>query len=79
MSDIFQEVEEDVRREHYEALWKQYGHYALALAVLLIIGVAGWQWYQNYDRTRRLEQIRFRIVHVLAALECEQLEERVVR
>ncbi len=55
MSDIFDEVEEDVRREHYEALWKHYGHHVLALLVVLCVGVAGWQWYQNYDRTQRMQ------------------------
>ena len=56
LSDIFDEVEEDVRREHYEALWKQYGHYALAFLVVLIVGVAIWQWYHGYDRTQRRMQ-----------------------
>lgn len=54
MSDIFHEVEEDVRREHYEALWKTYGHYLLGLMVVFIVGVAVWQWYQSYDRGRRM-------------------------
>jgi hypothetical protein len=44
MSDIFQEVEEDVRRERYEKLWKKYGNYIIALAVLIVAGVAAWQW-----------------------------------
>lgn len=43
MSDIFQEVEEDVRRERYEKLWKKYGNYIIALAVLIVAGVAAFQ------------------------------------
>ena len=33
MSDIFREVEEDVRRERFEKLWKAYGNYAIAALV----------------------------------------------
>ena len=32
MSDIFREVEEDVRRERLEKLWKAYGNYVIAAA-----------------------------------------------
>ena len=37
MSDIFQEVEEDVRRERYEQIWKQYGNYILAAAGVVVL------------------------------------------
>ena len=53
MSDIFQEVEEDVRRERYEKLWKQYGNYIIALAVLIVAGVAAFQAWQRYDLSKR--------------------------
>ena len=44
MSDIFHEVEEEVRREHYEKLWKKYGNYVIAVASVLVLGVAyGWK------------------------------------
>ena len=53
MSDIFQEVEEDVRRERYEQIWKKYGNYIMAAAAVLVLAVAGYQAYQNYDLTQR--------------------------
>jgi len=53
VSDIFQEVEEDVRRERYEQLWKKYGNYILAAAGILVLGVAGYQAWQNYDLSQR--------------------------
>ena len=53
MSDIFQEVEEDVRRERYEKLWKEYGNYIIALAVLIVAGVAAYQAWQRYDLAQR--------------------------
>jgi hypothetical protein len=48
--DIFREVEEDLRRERYEALWKQYGNIVVAAALVIILGVAaykGWQYWQQ--------------------------------
>lgn len=50
MSDIFQEVEEEVRRERYEQLWKEYGDYVIAAAAFLIIAVAGWQLWRTYEQ-----------------------------
>ena len=41
MSDIFREVEEDVRRERLEKIWKEYGDYIVAaLALLILAGAA---------------------------------------
>ena len=53
MSDIFQEVEEDVRRERYEQLWKKYGNYIIGAAALLVLGVAGYQAWSAYDTNQR--------------------------
>lgn len=53
MSDIFQEVEEDVRRERYEQLWKQYGNYVIGAAALLVLAVGGYQAWSAYDTNQR--------------------------
>ena len=53
MSDIFREVEEEVRREQYAKLWKKYGDYILAAAALLILAVAGFQLWRYYDKRAR--------------------------
>jgi hypothetical protein len=50
VSDIFQEVEEEVRRERLEKIWKEYGDYIVAAACLLVIGVAGLQLWRVYDQ-----------------------------
>ncbi|ALK08453.1 tetratricopeptide repeat protein [Blastochloris viridis] len=50
MSDIFKEVEEDVRRERLHALWSKYGGLVLTLAVVIVLAVAGWrgwEWWQH--------------------------------
>ena len=53
MSDIFHEVEEDVRRERYEKLWKQYGDYVIAGVAVIVIAVAGYKFYQRYELQQR--------------------------
>ncbi|MBV9043629.1 MAG: tetratricopeptide repeat protein [Alphaproteobacteria bacterium] len=55
MSDIFQEVEEEVRRERFEQIWKQYGDYIIAGVALVVIAVAGWQLWQRYEASQRLK------------------------
>ena len=39
MSDIFHEVDEEVRREQLQKLWARYGNYAIAAAVLVVTAV----------------------------------------
>ncbi len=53
MSDIFREVEEDVRREKLEKFWKSYGDYVIALGAAIILGIAGFQLWQRYQTTQR--------------------------
>jgi hypothetical protein len=53
VTDIFREVEEDVRREKLEKLWKVYGNYAVAALVLLFAGIAGWQVWERHDAQER--------------------------
>ena len=53
MSDIFREVEEDVRREKLEKFWKAYGDYLIALAAVIVIGIAGFELWQRYEATQR--------------------------
>lgn len=49
MSDIFQEVDEEVRRERLQKLWDQYGHYAIAACVLIVLAVGAWRGYQWWE------------------------------
>ena len=48
-----QEVEEEVRKERYEKLWKQYGNYIIVAAALIVAAVAAFQAWQRYDQARR--------------------------
>ena len=49
MTDIFNEVDEEVRREQLKKLWERYGHYLIALCVLIVVGVGAWRGYQWWE------------------------------
>ena len=49
MSDIFQEVDEEVRREQLKKLWERYGIFIIAACVLLVVAVGGWRTYEWYE------------------------------
>lgn len=50
LADIFNEVDEEVRRERLKKLWDRYGILVVALMVLIIAGVAGWRGYDYWQR-----------------------------
>ncbi|MDC7788092.1 tetratricopeptide repeat protein [Rhodoplanes sp. TEM] len=55
MTDIFQEVDEEVRRERLQQFWKRYGGLVIALCVLVVAGVAGWRGWQWYEARQAAE------------------------
>lgn len=54
MSDLFREVDEEIRHERYMRLWKRYGPWAIGAAVALVLVVAGYQGWQAYTRDRAM-------------------------
>jgi hypothetical protein len=55
VADIFHEVDEEVRKEQLKKLWDRYGIFAIALAVLIVVGVAGWRGYQYWETRKSTE------------------------
>lgn len=55
MADIFNEVDEAVRRERLEKIWRQYGTYIIAVAVLIVAAVGGWRGYDYLQRQKAQE------------------------
>lgn len=63
--DIILEIEESIRQERIEKLWKEYGSYILAaafLAVILTAGLTGWRGWNEKANIRQTDSL-------LAALE----------
>jgi hypothetical protein len=52
VSDAFEEVEEDLRRERYAGFFKQYWMALVIALVVLIGGILGFQWYQKWSAER---------------------------
>jgi hypothetical protein len=46
VADIFNEVDEEVRRERLKKLWDRYSLYIVALAVLIVAAIGGWRAYE---------------------------------
>jgi hypothetical protein len=46
---LFREIDEELRSEQFGKLWKKYGNYAIAVTILAIIGVAGYQAWHTRD------------------------------
>ena len=55
MSDIFQEVDEEVRREQLKKLWERYGTLLIAACVLLVVAVGGWRTYEWWEAKKAAE------------------------
>ena len=55
MSELFDEVDEDVRRDQLKKLWDQYSIYIVAAALLIIAAVGGWRGYQYLEAQKAAE------------------------
>jgi hypothetical protein len=53
VSDIFREIDEELRRDNLLKLWSRYGRYVIALAVLVLAvagGIVAWRDHQLSER-----------------------------
>jgi hypothetical protein len=53
VSDIFREIEEELRRDNLLKLWSRYGRYVIGLAVVVLViagGIMAWRDHQLSER-----------------------------
>jgi hypothetical protein len=55
VSELFDEVDEDVRREQLKKLWDRYSIYIVAAALLIIAAVGGWRGYEYLETKKAAE------------------------
>lgn len=55
MSEFFDEVDEEVRREQLKRLWDRYSFLIIAVAILVVAGVGGWRAYQYLEGQKAAE------------------------
>lgn len=53
MSDIFQEVDEELRHDKWLKLWKRYQNYVIGLAALVIVATAAVTYWRYHDQQQR--------------------------
>jgi hypothetical protein len=52
LSDIFREIDEELRRDNIAKLWERYGAYIIGLAILVVVATAavvGWREYRGRE------------------------------
>src|ERR1700674_1890754 len=74
MSDIFQEVDEEVRRDKAAEFWKKYQNLILAAAVLIVLAAAGFRYWQ-YEKEKAAEAAGDQFQAAIAAYEAGKLDE----
>lgn len=55
MSEFFDEVDEEVRREQLQKLWEKYSLLFIGAALLIIAAVGGWRGYQYLEAKKAAE------------------------
>ena len=55
MSELFDEVDEDVRRDQLKKLWERYSIFIIGAALLIIAAVGGWRGYQYLEAKKAAE------------------------
>jgi hypothetical protein len=55
VSEIFDEVQEEVRREQLKKLWERYQTLIVAVAFMIVAGVGGWRGYVYWEGKKAQE------------------------
>ena len=55
MSDIFREVDEDIRQEKYRRLWQRFGPVIIGIAVLIVVGTGGYRFWLFWEASKSAE------------------------
>ena len=68
MSDVFQEVDEELREEKYKSIWRKYKYYVIGGVILFVLGIAANAFWKDYS----LKEINDRSERFFTALEIAQ-------
>ncbi len=55
MSEIFSEIDDDLRREKLKQLWDRYSIVLIAAAILIVAAVGGWRGYMYLEAKKAAE------------------------
>ena len=74
MSDIFREIDEELRRDNLLKLWQRYGKYVIAVAVLALLiagGIVGWRGHLASERRAQAARYANALMLVRAGKDAE--------
>ena len=78
MSDIFREVQEDLQKDRYLALWRRYRWIILGIGALTVVSVAAWQVFSAWRQETR-ENLAQNFAQILKETDNEQNRDEVLR
>ncbi len=52
---LIREIDDELKQEQYQKLWKQYGNWVIGSALGLVLVVAGYQGWRHMEMSARLE------------------------
>ncbi len=55
MSDVFEEVNEDIRRDNNVLLWKKYGPWVIGICVFIVLAVGGSKAFESYQTSQAVD------------------------
>ena len=55
MVDIFQEVDEELRQDRLQQVWRSYGRFILVAGLLVIVAAAGGKGWDHYSFTKLID------------------------
>lgn len=76
MSDLFREIDEEIRQDRVLEVWKKYGIYIIAVAILIIAGTAGYRIYSHFEQ-KNAEALGLRFQVALEASTAGRSEDAV--
>jgi hypothetical protein len=56
VTDIFREIDEELRRDNAAKLWKRYGNYIIAVAVVIVVATAAVVLWRDYQEGQLQQQ-----------------------
>jgi hypothetical protein len=68
VSDVFREVDEEVRREQLKKLWERYQWLIVGVVLLVVVGVGGWRVYEWWQ-TRLAAQVGTQFENAIALVD----------
>jgi hypothetical protein len=60
VSDIFREIDEELRRDNFLKLWQRYGRYVIGVVVVVLLAVGGFVAWRNHQvSVRQAQSVRY--------------------